>query len=376
LRGTIPLGRWFGVAVAAHWSALITWGLVTVMLGSSVLPAADRDAPTAVVWLASLTTALAFLASVLAHELAHARTARRHGLHVGSVTLWMLGGVTALDDESPDPRTDAMIAASGPAVSLVIGVVATAAGLAVPVPDIVRASLIWLGSLNLVVAVFNLLPGAPLDGGRLLRAFAWSRSHDRASAAARATRAGRTLGFLLVCLGLVETIAGQIGGLWLAIVGWFLVSAAEAETVNATDMRLGDLHAGDVMRPITHTVPCWWTVERLVSALPTAAVAQPLFPLTDIDGQIVGSVSLADLARVAPDRRADVQLRELARRHRPVAVARIDADLADVAQKVRQGAVVVVTDDTGVVGLITATELSRASGVCALGWRPSGDQSR
>ena len=370
LHGTISLGRWFGVAVGAHWSALFTCGLVTVVLGASVLPAADREASPAIVWLASLTTAALFMASVLAHELAHAWTARRHGLRVKSVTLWMLGGVTALDEEIPDPRADAMIAVSGPAVSLILGAVSTTAGLALPVSDIVRATLLWIGSLNLLVGVFNLLPGAPFDGGRLLRAFAWRRSHDRARADATAAKAGHTVGLILICLGLFELVAGQLGGLWLAMVGWFVVSAADTEARGASDAQLVDLHACDVMSSVAQTAPSWWTVEQLVHTLPAAAVTQPFLPLVDVDGGIIGGVSVADLGRVAPQRRAEVTLRDLARLHRSTVVVRIDAALTDVAPQVRRGAVVFVEDDGGVVGVITPTELSRASGLSALGWRP------
>ena len=150
----------------------------------------------------------------------------------------MLGGVTRLTGEPTSARTDLAVAAAGPATSIAIGalLLGAAVGLSaigVPAttePSVALAGLAWLGWINLVLAVFNLLPGAPLDGGRILRALLWWRGGDRVRAAVAATRAGTVVGAALITLGVADALAGgAVGGLWLALIGWFLVAAAAQE---------------------------------------------------------------------------------------------------------------------------------------------------
>src|SRR5690606_35761152 len=170
----------------------------------------------------------------LGHELAHALTARRYGVEARRITLWLLGGVSELDTDAPTPRAEFLIAAAGPAASLVFGGVAAVgtllAGFAGASPLIVVA-LTWLAGVNVLLAVFNLLPGAPLDGGRIVRAVMWRLRGDKDRAQIAANRAGVVVGILLAALGGLQILfLNNFGGLWLALIGWFLISAARAET--------------------------------------------------------------------------------------------------------------------------------------------------
>ena len=174
-----------------------------------------------------------FFVSLLAHELAHAFFAVRAGVRVEGITLWLLGGVAKLDGDAPTPGHDLRIAASGPIVSGLLGI--GFGGLAVwlstaGVAPLIAEAATWLARVNLLLAVFNLLPGAPLDGGRIVRAVAWRLGRDRLRAALVATRIGRVLGFGLVAFGMLELILGaDLGGIWTIVIGLFLTGAAAAE---------------------------------------------------------------------------------------------------------------------------------------------------
>jgi Zn-dependent protease len=208
---------------------------------------------TATSWLADSTSPAGVrLASLLAHELAHAAVARRHGVEVQSITLWLLGGVAQLKGEPRTPESDFRIAVVGPLTSLVLGVLLGVVTIVTATLDAARmltGLLAYLAATNILLAVFNLLPAAPLDGGRVLRAALWRRIGDRARAAVTAARSGRVFGFLLAGLGLLQTLFTETwNGLWLVLVGWFLESAATAEKQQArTTSRLSGLRVDDVM---------------------------------------------------------------------------------------------------------------------------------
>ena len=370
LRHGIPLGRWAGVRVSAHWSALLTWLLFADLLAAAVLPAARPGQATAAYWLAGVVTALAFFSFLLAHELAHAVTARHYGVGIRSITLWMLGGVSELEGEPPTPRADALIAAAGPATSLLLGALAYAASGWLG-PGLAAVSLTWLGGVNVLLAVFNLLPGAPLDGGRLLRALLWRHYHDRSRAAAAAARTGRGLGIMLAILGVLEFLTGYPAGLWLVFLGWFLASAASGEEAAARTEILRGLRAGAVMTPVLLAAPEWWTVEQFLTRLTADAAGQAVFPLVDFDGRITGVLTLRDLQTVPGDLRDERRLREVAagRRARALVVPP-DADLADLARLLPlHGGVAVVAADGHPVGLVTGAELARAAQLAGLNWQ-------
>ena len=232
----IPLGRVAGFPLTVHWSVLVILWLFTWSLAAS-LPDVAPGYSRAAYWLAGAVGGAVLLASLLAHELTHAIVARRAGVEVVGVKLWLFGGIARLGGEARTPRTAFWIAASGPATSL--GLAALFACLtvglrAVGAPDIVVSVASWLAAINCVLGVFNLLPGAPLDGGRILRAYLWRRHGDAVRAEIGAARAGRILALILIGLGLLEFLAGSlVGGVWMAFIGWFLLMAAREEDVGA-----------------------------------------------------------------------------------------------------------------------------------------------
>ena len=356
----IPLGRWAGVSVSAHWSVLATLVLFADLLATSALPSALHGQSSTAYWVIGVVTAVAFLATLLAHELAHAVVARHYRLQVKRVTLWMLGGITELEGEPPSPRADAAIAVAGPAASVAIGAVCLGLAWWVGSGDLFGTALGWLGAMSLLLGAFNLLPGAPLDGGRVLRALLWWHSHDRARAADRAARVGKGLGILLIALGLLEFLGGAVTGLWLAFIGWFIVTSANGERYAARIGSLRGLSAGDVMAAAPVVAHGWWTVEQFFSSVETSEFVQPGLPVVDFGGQVTGAVTLSELKR-APDK--DSRIRDLGGTRRPPLLVRPDDPVEIVVMRLRlhDGLAVVVDEARHPIGLISQTELERAS---------------
>jgi Zn-dependent protease/CBS domain-containing protein len=371
MRQTVSLGRIAGIPVGASWSAIVTLAVIVDLLAASALPAAVARQPAALYWGVGAAAAVAFLASLLAHELAHALVARRHGIRIRSVTLWMLGGVTRLDGEPATPRADLQIALAGPAASLLIGAVFLGAAAAISAasgPRVATAAAMWLALMNGVLAAFNMLPGAPLDGGRVLRAALWHHWHDRQRADRGSASAGRVIGTVLAVLGVTEALLTRnlVGGLWLVLLGWFMTSAAAAEQ-NAVAARalLAGVRVADVMTPDPDLAAAWQTAAEFVSAL-GGRFAQAAFPVIGPGGTLTGIVTIAQLSRVPAQRREDTRLRELAV---PVPQDYL-ADPADPAAPLLShdplsGEVVAVVEEGGhITGLVTAENMRQA-----LRWR-------
>ncbi|WP_040786462.1 site-2 protease family protein [Nocardia pneumoniae] len=371
MRQTFPLGRISGIRLGAHWSALVTVGLFTWILGSYL----TGTAATAVVWATAVVGAVLLCAALLAHELAHSIVARRNGIRVERVVLWLLGGVSELTEEPRDARTDLRIAIVGPVTSLAIAVVAflAAAATAVVDPDgPITAVLVWLAVMNAVLGLFNLLPGAPLDGGRVLRAVIWWRTGDRLRAATSAARSGQFLATFLIMLGIAELILFRhLGGLWLMLLGWFLQSAAFAElTVAGLRHRLGDSKVSDVMTARPMAIPAAWSITDLLHSNAVAS-GHRVFPVVDDAGRPTAVVAWSDLAAVAEPARAGTTVGRVARALPAGAIARADEPLGDVASRVvlrpNLDAVAVVDADGRLTGLITSTDLVLACDRSALG---------
>lgn len=361
----IPLGRWAGVKVSAHWSVLATLVVFADLLATSALPSVRHGQSSAAYWLVGVITSAVFLATLLLHELAHAVTARHYRMRVKQVTLWMLGGFTELEGEPPSPRADAAIAAAGPAASFAIGAVCVALAWLFGTGDLFGAALAWLGGISVLLGVFNLLPGAPLDGGRVLRAMLWWHSHDRARAADRAARVGRGLGILLIALGLLEFLGGSLAGLWLAFIGWFIVTSATGERYVARIQGLRGVLAGDAMTAAPVVAQGWWTVQQFLSGLQSSELAQPGLAVVDFAGQVTGAINLSDLKR-ASDK--DARIRDIGGNRRlPPLLVRTDDPVEAVVTSLRlhNGLAVVIDEERHPIGLISFAELERAVSLAA-----------
>ncbi|MFG3552641.1 site-2 protease family protein [Streptomyces sp. NPDC047725] len=364
MRATFVLGRIAGVRVGVHWSVLFIFGVIAFGLSQGRLPETYPGRAWAVYWVAGLCTAVIFFASLLAHELAHAVVARRNGVEVDDIVLWLLGGAARLKSEASSPGRELRIAGVGPLVSLLLGGLFTLATWLLDlasVSGIVVEMAAWLAGINVLLAVFNALPAAPLDGGRLLRAFLWWRTGDRLRATAGATAAGRVLGWLLVALGLFAFIrTGSFGGLWLSLIGWFLITAATAEGRQA---QMRDVLAGvpvrDAMTPDPLTVPA---TTMVVGFLTDARYRyrHSAFPVTE-DGAPVGLVTIDSARKVPQDEARAVTVRDVMVPLSQTTVAEPDSPLADLLPRMEPGAEhrVLVMDHGRLVGIVSLSDVSR-----------------
>jgi Zn-dependent protease/predicted transcriptional regulator len=372
MRQSMRLGRIGGIPIGVHWSVFVIMLLLVQGLAMAILPAGARGYPGMVYWGVAVLVAALFLAGLLAHELAHALVARRFGVRVRAITLWLLGGVSEMDGPAPHARGDLLIALAGPLTSLAgAGVFGVAAILAAVghAGSLAVTALVWLTVMNALLAVFNLLPGAPLDGGRVLAAVLWWIRGDRAAARRSAARAGMVLGTVMMALGFIEILlAANLGGLWFVALGWFLTAAARAEFADAAlDGTLTGVHVGDVM---SAPAVCGYASQTIADFLATVARVQPyrIFPVLDLDGRLVGLVSLTTLARVPADQRDTVRLARVAQ---PVAgqgplspsTPLVDAAPGLLAAGRRLAPVI---DGGHVCGVITAGDVARAMQLAAL----------
>jgi Zn-dependent protease/CBS domain-containing protein len=365
MRETVRIGNVAGVAVGLNWSVLVIFLLITVGLAAGRFPLLFPELEPQAYALAGLVAGLIFFASLLAHELGHAVVARRNGIDVEGITLWLFGGVARLEGEPADAGADFRIAGIGPLISLVLSGVFFVAGSALAaagVPPIAVDVFAWLALINLVLAIFNLVPAAPLDGGRLLRALLWNRHGDRMRAAAAAARAGRGFGWFLVAAGLATFLfLPGIGGLWLALIGWFLTAAAGAEEQHArTRNALADVRVGDVMSADPVTAPASITVDEFLDrfVFPNRFSA---FPLVTDGGRAVGLVTLNRAKQVPSDERDRIAVSDVACSLDDVPVFHRDEPLAEVLTRMNECADgrALVTEDGRVVGIVSPTDVMR-----------------
>lgn len=367
MSGDIKLGSVAGFPLAMNWSVLVIAWLLTWSLATGSFP---YDAPghaEATYWVVGFAAAVVFFGSLLAHELAHALVARSAGIEVKGLTLWLFGGVASLGGESPTPRADFRIAVAGPATSLGLaaGFAALASGLQlIGVAHILVVAARWLSGINLILGVFNLIPGAPLDGGRILRSILWRRHGDRVRAAVTATRAGTVVGYGLIGLGLVEFLAGaSVGGLWLVFIGWFILGAARAEEADTlTRDALGGLRVTEVMSPRPVVAPGWITVGEFIERYLFGS-RHSAYPVEGSEGTIAGLVTLAQVRGLPPGERDSTRVVDIAVALGDVAVAAPGDSLVLLIERLTQdsGGRALVFDHGELVGIVTATDIARAT---------------
>ncbi|OBH86891.1 zinc metalloprotease [Mycobacterium scrofulaceum] len=361
----IPIGRIAGFPVKVHWSVLVILWLFTWSL-ASMLPGGVKGYSAVAYWVAGACGALVLLASLVAHELAHAVVARRAGVPVGSVTLWLFGGVTTLGGEAKTPAAAFRIAIAGPATSLALAGIF--GGLVAVLPMVGAAPIAvgvasWLAGINLLLGLFNLLPGAPLDGGRVLRAVLWRRHGDSVRASIGAAHAGRVVAFILIGLGLAEfLLGGVVGGVWLAFIGWFIFAASrEEETRISNQQMFSGVRVADAMTARPHTAPGWITVDDFVQRY-VLGDRHSAYPVVDQSGAISGLITLRQLRDVAPERRATITVGEVAQPLQDVPSGAPQEPLTTLLERMAPAGPrsrALVFDGGQVVGIVTPTDVAR-----------------
>ena len=254
MQAQIKLGRIFGIEIGLNYS----WLIIALLIALSLTGHFKSTNPlwsTAVVWSVALVTSLLFFVTIVIHELSHSLVARMNGLAVHSITLFALGGVSQIEKDSPDARTEFWIGIAGPLASAAIGILCLTVALllgwspALEPATPVTAVLVWLGYINLLLAAFNMVPGFPLDGGRVLRGILWWMTGTRNRATLMAARTGEFVSYAFIVIGIVQFFGGAgLGGLWISFIGWFLLDASRASQAQVTvGEALKGLRVGDVM---------------------------------------------------------------------------------------------------------------------------------
>lgn len=360
---SIRIARLFGIDIEVHPSwflilALFVWSFATSWFD-------QRGWSETVVWAVALATALIFFASVLLHELAHSLVARAQGIHVRSISLFLLGGVATLDQEASSPGREAVMAAAGPAASAVVGGLSLWIGMTVADPDQLSQMLLAVGSINLLLTVFNLLPGFPLDGGRVLHAAAWKVTGDRNRAMRFTSRAGIVFGWLVIGSGVLLALADGIGGgLWMAFIGWTMLQASKAALREARrdergDRRFAGVTVAEVMSPAHGWAPGSASLETAARDY-FAPFAARYLPVVDEDGRLEGVADLESFAHVVPSERASTTVRSVMTPFAELDIVAPDVPADEVVAALRagDGRRVVVVDGDRLVGFVDHAQVA------------------
>jgi Zn-dependent protease/predicted transcriptional regulator len=333
MQSSIKLGRIFGIEIGLHYS----WFLIALLITLSLLGQFHAEHPEwgeSVIWSAAVVTGLLFFAALILHELSHALTARARGLPVGAITLFALGGVSRIQREPEKPSTEFLIGIVGPLTSALVGgaclLLAAAAGWspgAGPATP-AQAVLYWLGYINFLLAVFNLIPGYPLDGGRVARALAWWATGDAARATRLAARGGQAIAYLFIVYGLLRFFAGAgLGGLWIAFIGWFLLNAAGASYGQVEMLgRLRGLRVADVMERDCARIGSQARLQELVDDLLRSG--RRCFVVVD-GGTVVGLITPHEVKEVPRERWEQVSVAEAMRPLQRLRTVSPDSAVAD-----------------------------------------------
>jgi Zn-dependent protease len=321
MRNGFSIGRIFGIRITIDWSWIFIFVLVIWNVGAAVGDLHPFWSP-ATIWGVAVVAALLFFASVLAHELAHSLVARAQGLPVRTITLFLFGGVSNIQREPRSPAAEFLMAIVGPITSIVLGVIflvlgGISAGTLAPAvgpPPMAGLAplsplaiiLLWLGQINILLGLFNLIPGFPLDGGRVLRSILWAATQNLRTATRWASWVGQAIGWLMILAGLAMIFGARIpfigtgflGGLWLAFIGWFLNMAAlqSYRQVVIHDILEG-VPVARLMRTTVPTVPGTISIGDLVHEY-VMRTDERAFPVLQDGDHLIGLVSLDDVRRV------------------------------------------------------------------------------
>ncbi len=299
-----------GVAIQVHWSWVLIFGLVTWSLAESVYPDPEFNLGWSETqfWIAGGVSALLFFASVLIHELSHTFMAQHYGMRVPAITLFIFGGVSQIAGEMRSPRQEFWIAIVGPLSSWLLALIFAVLWLVFR-GEGVNVVFGYLGWINFLLGFFNLLPGFPLDGGRVFRSIIWGRVHDLTRATRVASTVGQAIAWVMIVGGIVWVFFVGLTGLWYVLIGLFLKNASEQAYAQVLlERALGGVTASDIMRPPPTPVPENWSLQRLADER-VLGDAERAF-LTESLGRVSGLITITDLTRVPRERWGETVVRE------------------------------------------------------------------
>lgn len=360
LQGAWKIATVMGIPIRLHFSWFIIFGLITWSLSSYYFPEAAPDLPLISYWFKGALAAVLLFASVAFHELAHSYVAQRYRMTIVNITLFVFGGVAQMKEDPPHPRAEFRIALAGPLSSFFLALVFFL--LSLSTGSTTQALFSYLARLNLILGAFNLIPGFPMDGGRVLRSILWRRKNDYFSATRIASNVGKKIGLFFIFFGLFSFFFGFPGGLWLLLIGWFIYTAAQSSYQQATIQEtLAGIEVKDVMV----------RREDLVALSPILMVEEAVneyflrygfggFPVMD-NGKLLGIVTLKEVKNVPRDKWRAVPLSDILVPHDRRWELFLQDDIVKALQMMIQEdkGRIVVTENSTVVGLITRNGIAR-----------------
>jgi len=381
----LHLIRIAGIDIVVDWSLLIIFLLIVWGLAAGVFPQWHPAWSPMTAWLTAVAAALLFFASVLAHELSHSLVARAYGIRVRRIMLYVFGGMAQIEHEPGRWVAELWMAIVGPITSLVIGFLCLFLGIvgirhvdvdsiasvehALAGLDPARTLLMWLGQINIILALFNLVPAFPLDGGRVLRAILWGVTHDLRRATRWASALGQAFAWFLIGAGIAMALgfsipilgSGLINGIWLAFIGWFLNNAALVSYRQLlTQETLQDVPVARVMLTRFEVVPPQLPLETLVEAYMQRS-DQRAYPVVGTDDRLLGMVFQHDIERLSPEQRRTLTARDVLHAPEQIVGARPDEDVLEVLNVLAQRDInqVPVLENGRVVGLVRRADILR-----------------
>ncbi len=358
----IGIGRIAGVKVEVDWTWFVVFFLIAWSLGAAILPEQTPGLSEGAYWAMAIAGTLVFFASLLLHELGHSVQARREGMEIEGITLWLFGGVARFRGAFPSARAELRIALAGPAITLLLAA-AFAMVAAADLPAAVDGVALWLASINVVLLIFNMLPGLPLDGGRVARAVIWELTGDFQRATRLAAGAGQVLSYVFMGVGVALTLLlGLASGIWLAIIGWFLLGASRSEIQQAVvQHHLGGMRVADLMVRDPVTVPADMSLARFLDEI-VWPHRYTSYPVLNEAGELAGLIAFRQLAKVPREDLALHRVRQHAIPLEGVMSVMPEEPLIDAMQEMAARGVgrALVVADGRLVGLLSTTDIVRA----------------
>jgi len=362
MRDSFTLGRIAGISFGVNWSWIVVFALIVWTLATGIFPETNPGFSDGAYVAMALVAAFLFFTSLVLHEFGHALQARREGMEIEGITLWLFGGVAKFKGMFPSAGAEFRIAIAGPLVSLVLGVLFVLVAWLMGTPEAVDAVAAWLGYINLSLLVFNLLPALPLDGGRVLRSLLWRARGDFGWATRVAATVGRGFGYTMIAGGVFLLIfEGAFSGAWLAFLGWFLLMAAGAEDRYLLAQRaLGGLRVRDLMvgEPVTTRADA--TLGEFMDEV-VSRTRYTAYPVTD-NGSAVGLLPFSCVAEVPRGEWDSRSVRDCMIPRDEVPVVGPDEELMNAAEELADSDLhrALVLDGERLIGLLSITDVARA----------------
>lgn len=361
---TLTHGAWqvakvFGIPIRIHYTWLIVFGLLTWTLSTYYFPTVAPQLPVSSYWIKGIIAALMLFLSVAIHELSHSLVAMKYKLEIDSITLFIFGGVAQMKGEPPTPKAEFRIAIAGPLASFILAGVFFI--IKVNTEDVGFKSLFsYVSNINLILAIFNLIPGFPMDGGRVLRAFIWSRKNDYLYATQKASKWGQRIAILFMIFGIFSLLLGIPTGFWLILIGWFLYSAAYGSYQQSTlQALLENLKIKDIMVKDLVTVSPEINIEKLINEY-FLRYGYTSFPVLS-EGKYLGIITLRDIKNIPEKDRAQREVSEFYSRHKKEWEVNPEDYVFNALEKMIKNDVgrLIILKDGKLIGMITRNGIAK-----------------